>query len=470
VAVKTKSQRLHLEIQQHRSNPVGLIRSSFRKNGKVCHSTHGRITGLSLEQLRMIQAAFQGRVVPESSPEALQIISGREYGASAACIALAKELGLDRIIYSRNEPWVRSALALIVGRLVYAGSELALSHLSNRSALWELCGVRGRIDVDRDCYAVMDRLLDRQGSIQRSLAARHLQDGSMVLYDLTSSYVEGDYQQSEIIAFGYNRDGKRRHQQMVIGLLCNGAGCPVGVEVFRGNTQDATTVAGKIAELQTQYGLKEIIFVGDGGLITRANDKELAGVEGLHTISALTHPQILELLQRGVIQPELFDQTKIVEVLDPARPQRRYFLCRNPHSAQREAKTRAALLGRTTEALNRIASAKRRAKVEKISAQVGKVLQKYKMGKFVTWSVEDGRLVWRLDHEAVQAEEVFDGCYVVYTDLPAERMTKEEGVASYKKLSLVEEAFRNLKTVWLEVRPVYHKTDDRIRSHVFICI
>ena len=299
MAVKTKHRRLHLEIQQHRSNPVGLIRSSFRKNGKVCHSTHGRITGLSLEQLRLIQAAFQGRVVPESSPEALQIISGREYGASAACIALAKELGLDRIIYSRNEPWVRSALALIVGRLVYAGSELVLSHLSNRSALWELCGVGGRIDVDRDCYAVMDRLLDRQGSIQRSLAARHLQDGSMVLYDLTSSYVEGDYQQSEIIAFGYNRDGKRRHQQMVIGLLCNGAGCPVGVEVFRGNTQDATTVAGKIAELQTQYGLKEIIFVGDGGLITRANDKELAGVEGLHTISALTHPQILELLQRA---------------------------------------------------------------------------------------------------------------------------------------------------------------------------
>ncbi|MDH7501860.1 MAG: hypothetical protein QHJ82_03980, partial [Verrucomicrobiota bacterium] len=151
--MKSKFPRLHLEIQQHRTNPVGLIRSSFRKNGKVCHSTHGRIRGLSLKQLRLIQAAFQGRVVPEGSPKAFEITSGREYGASAAGLALAKEPGLDRIIYSRNEPWVRCALALIVGRLVYAGSEPALSHVGNQSALWELCGLRGPIDVDRDCYA-----------------------------------------------------------------------------------------------------------------------------------------------------------------------------------------------------------------------------------------------------------------------------------------------------------------------------
>jgi len=423
-----------------------------------------------LNELRLIQAAFQGRVVPQGSPEAFRVGSGREYGASAVGLALAKELGLDRILYSRSEPWVRSALALIVGRLVYAGSELALSHLGNQSALWELCGVRGPIDVDRDCYAVMDRLLDRQAAIQRGLAARHLKDGCLVLYDLTSSYVEGAYQESEIIAFGYNRDGKRRHQQMVIGLLCNRAGCPVGVEVFRGNTQDASTVSDKIAELQTQYGLKEIVFVGDRGLITQAKDKELSGVAGLHTISALTHRQILELLQRRVIEPELFDERRIVEVRDPARPQRRYFLCRNPQTAQRETTTRAALLGRTAEALNRIASAKRRGKVERISAQVGKVLQKYKMGKFVIWSVQDGRLVWRFDQEAIEAEGTFDGCYVIYTDVPADQMSREEAVGSYKKLSLVEQAFRNLKTVWLEVRPVYHKTDDRIRSHVLICM
>ncbi len=255
---------------------------------------------------------------------------------------------------------------------------------------------------------------------------------------------------------------------MVIGLMCNREGCPVGVEVFAGNTQDATTVEGQMAELQTQYGLKEIIFVGDRGWVTRANDRELAGVQGLPGIFALSHPQILELLQRGVIPPERFDQTQIVEVLDPARPQRRYFLCRNPHTAQPQARSPEALQGRPLEALNRMASAKRRAKVEKISAPVGQLLQKSKRGQFVNGSMEDNPLVWRLDDEALQTEAMFDGCYVVYTDLPAERRSKEEAVASYKKLSLVEEAFRNVKTVGLEVRPVYPKTEDRLRTHGFL--
>ncbi len=184
--MKTKAHRVHLEIQQHRGSRVGLIRSSFRKDGKVGHATSGRIPGLSLEQLRSIQAAFQGRVVPEDSPEALQITSGRESGASAVGVALAKESGLDRIIYSRSQRWVRCALALIVGRRVCAGRELALTQMGERSALWELCGVSGPMDVDRDCSAVMDRLLERQEAIERSLAARPLQEGCLVLYDLTS--------------------------------------------------------------------------------------------------------------------------------------------------------------------------------------------------------------------------------------------------------------------------------------------
>ncbi len=468
--MKAKPPPLHLEIQCHRTNPVGLIRSSFRLNGKVQHTTHGRIIGCSLEQLRLIQAAFQGRVVPQGTPEACQVLSGKEYGASATGLALAKELGLDRLIYSRAEPWVHAALALIIGRLVYAGSELALSHLGNQSALWEVCGVTGPVDVDQHCYPIMDRLLARQAAIQRGLAARHLQEGRLVLYDLTSSYFEGQYETSEIVVFGYNRDGKRGHEQMVIGLLCNGEGCPVGVEVFRGNTQDATTVAAKIAELQKEYGLKEILFVGDRGVITQAKAQELAGVAGLHTISALTHRQILTLLERQVIQLELFDEKQIVEVFDPERPGQRYCLCRNPQTAQRETTTRQALLSRTAAALNQIAAAKRRTTVERIAVRVGKVLQQYKMGKFVLWAVKDGRLEWHFDDGAIKAEATFDGCYVIQAEVPPAQMNKEEVVAAYKKLSRVEQAFRNLKTVWLEVRPVFHKTDDRIRCHVFICM
>jgi len=308
---------LHLEIQTHRKNHYGLIRSSFRLDGKVQHSNHGRISGLPLDKLKLLQAAFRGQVIPIDSPKAFQILSSREFGASHALLQLAKELELPRVLYSRNEPWVGPALAMIIGRIVYAGSKLALSHQSKNTALWELCGVEGKIDVDKHCYEVMDRLLERQPAIQQALAKKHLQNGHLVLYDITSSYFEGEYPESEIVTFGYNRDGKRGHEQMVIGLLCNEDGCPVGAEVFPGNTQDAQTVPDKIAQIQQAYGISQLIFVGDRGMITQANSRKLEGIKGLQTISALTHRQLVDLLERKVITPELFDEKAIAEVLDP---------------------------------------------------------------------------------------------------------------------------------------------------------
>lgn len=465
---------LHLEIQSHRKNYYGLIRSSFRLNGKVHHASHGRISGLPLERLKLLQAAFRGDVLPIDSPEAFQILSSREYGASHALLQLARALELHQILYSRNEPWVGPALAMIIGRIVYAGSKLALSNQSKNTALWELCGVEGKIDVDKHCYEVMDRLLERQPAIQQALAKKHLQNGHLVLYDITSSYLEGEYEASEIVAFGFNRDGKRGHEQMVIALICNEEGCPVGVEVFPGNTQDASTVPEKIAQLQKQYGLSQIIFVGDRGMITQANSGKLAGTEGLQTISALTHRQIVALLERKVITPELFDEKAIAEVLDPDNPKKRYCLCRNPETAKRETQTRKNLLELTRQKLEAMASAQQKRKrgspAEKIGSQVGRVLQRYKMGKFIRWAVKDGKLEWQFNPEKIQAEQRFDGCYVVVTDVPPEQMAKAEVVVSYKKLSFVEEAFRNLKTVQLEVRPVYHKKDERIRAHVFLCL
>jgi transposase len=469
VAINNTPLRLHLEIQRHRRNPVGIIRSSFRLEGKVKHSNHGRITGLSLNQLKVLQAAFRGDVVLKGSSEDFQILSSKEYGASYALLELAKQLGLDRALYSRKEPWVGDCLAMIVGRLVYAGSKLALSNQWKNTALWELCGTEGKVDVEEHCYQAMDRLLERQSAIQRTLASRHLQDGHLVLYDITSSYFEGAYVESDIVICGYNRDGKRGHEQMVIALLCSAEGCPVGVEVFAGNTQDASTVPGKIAQLQSQYGLKEIIFVGDRGMITHAVAQKIKGAEGLHTISALTHRQMVELLGRKVVSPELFDEQKIVEVLDPEDPKRRYCLCRNPKTAQREATTRQRLLERARAQLDKIAGSRRRSSQKRLGARVGRVLERTKMGKFIQWKIVDGRLSWSFDQDKIAAEELFDGCYIVSSDVPQQEMAAAEVVASYKKLGLVEEAFRNLKTVQLEVRPVFHKTDDRIRTHVFLC-
>ena len=464
------ARRVHLEIQKHRSSFYGVLRSSYREDGLVKHSNHGRITGLALEQLQLIQAAFRGEVVPKDSPDAFQILSSKEYGASCALLALAKELGLPQMLYSRNEPWVNDCLAMIIGRILYAGSKLSLSHQWKSTVLWELCGVSGPVDVEEHCYEPMDRLLDRQKAIQKTLAAKHLQEGCLVLYDITSSYLEGAYEESEIVLFGYNRDGKRGHEQICLGLLCNEHGCPVGVEVFPGNTQDASTVLQKVQELQTEYGLKKVIFVGDRGMVTQANVKELQGVEGLHLISALTHQQIVALLERKVITAELFDEKKVVEVIDPENPKRRYGLCRNPESAKREGVTRQRLLDLTQDGLRKIAQSRRKSTDEKIGARVGRVLQQYKMGKFVVWKVVAGKLEWSLDQARIDQEKIFDGCYIISSDVPAEQMAQQKVVASYKSLSLVEGAFRNLKTVSLEMRPVFHKKDDRICSHVFLCM
>lgn len=466
-----KKPRQHLEIQQSGNKYYGIIRTTFRENGEIRHTTHGTIKDRTLEELKLIQAAFRGDVVIKGSPDAHKVSKSKEYGASYAVLQLAKQLELDRAIYSRpSEQWVKDCLAMIAGRLVYAGSKLGLSHRWEDTALWELCGVEGPVDVDKHCYEPMDRLLQRQGAIQKTLAKKHLQEGSLVLYDMTSSYFEGEYEDSEVVMFGYNRDGKRGHEQMVIGLLCNSEGCPVGVEVFPGNKQDAKTMPEKIEEVQNRYGVQEIIFVGDRGMVTRANYEKVKDIRGLNTISALTHRQIVELLERKVIQVGMFDEKEIIEVVDPENPGRRYCLCRNPKTATKEAATRKGLIEATRKALDKIAQSKRKASKEKISARVGRVLGKTKMGKFVEWEVQDGRLKWRFKEGKIDAEELLDGCYIVAADIPAELMAKQEIVASYKKLALVEQAFRNLKSVQLEVRPVYHKTDDRIRCHVFLCM
>jgi len=461
---------VHLEIQTHRANPVGVLRSSFRHEGSIKHENHGRLTGLSLDQLKLIQAAFRGEVIPKDSPQAFQTMGSKEYGASYALLHLAQQLELDRMIYSRREPWVKDCLAMIVGRVVYAGSKLALSNQAKNTALWQLCGVNGGVDVEEHCYLPMDRLLARQKAIQQSLAKKHLHNGQLVLYDITSSYLEGAYTESQIVLFGYNRDGKKAHEQIVLGLLCNAQGCPVGVEVFAGNTQDASTVVAKIQELRRDYGLESVTFVGDRGMITQANARELEKIEGLHTISALTHRQIVELLERQVIQAELFDEKQTIEVIDPERVSRRYCLCRNPQTAARETSTRQRLLDLTQAGLAKIAARKKKAAADRLGAQVGKVLARYKMGKFVDWQIQEGRLQWHWKQEAIAQEKLFDGCYIIITDVPAQQMKSEEVVASYKHLSSVEQAFRTLKTVALEIRPIYHKKDPRIISHVFVCV
>jgi len=477
----TRSGNLHLEIQTSRKNPVGLLRTTFRdkSTGKNVHTQHGRITGSSLDQLKMLQLAFRQGVLPADSPDAFKVLSSREFGASHALLDLAKDLGLHRMLYSRSEPWVDSVLAMVIGRVVYQGSKLSLCNQYPNTCLWELCGIEDRPDVEEHCYEPLDRLLQRQGAIQKKLAAKHLKNGCLVLYDITSSYLEGEYESSKIVDFGYNRDKKKGHKQIVIGLLCNAEGCPVGVEVFKGNTNDATTVNDKVDELRTKYQLERVVFVGDRGMLTAARLDDLRDVDGLNTISALTHHQLADLVRRDVIQPELFDEKNIVEITEPDSQKERYCLCRNPVTAKNETGTRKRLLEISEEGLGKIADYKQSTTVEILGARVGKLLAKYKMGKFIIWEVVQDKankkftahvLKWSIDEEKVEREQALDGCYIVRTDVPEEALDTNEVVSGYKALGGVERAFRSLKTTLLEMRPIFHKKDERIKAHVFMCM
>ena len=450
-----------------------------KKKKKVSHSQYGRITGCTMEQLKMLQCAFREEVVAHGDPDELKILSSRELGASQVLLKLAKDLGLHRVLYSRPEPWVDCVLAMIIGRIVFQGSKLGLCNQAKNTVLWELCGIEGKPVVEKQCHLPMDRLLERQKAIQKTLAKKHLSDGSMVLYDITSSYFEGEYAESDLVSFGYNRDGKKGHEQVVIGLITNAEGCPVGCEVFKGNTNDATTVMQKIDELRSDYGLKDFIFVGDRGMVTQGRFDEIREIDQVSSISALTHGQLKALMTREVLTPELFDERNTVEIIDPDDTELRYCLCKNPLTAENERTTRLRLIVLTTEGLQKIARYKKGTTTDVLAARVGRVLEKYKMGKFFTWSVQaapnqkksnEHKLTWTIDQAKVAQEERLDGCYVIRTEVPSETLGTDSVVDAYKSLGHVERAFRNLKTAQLEMRPFYHKTDDRIRAHVFLCM
>ena len=458
---------------------MGILRTSFYEKGKTKHTQHGRITGCTLPQLKLLQQAFREQVIPANSPEAFKIVHSKEYGASFSIHKIIQQIGLDKDLYSRSAPWVNSIIAMVIGRIIYAGSKLSLCHQQNNTSLWELCGIDNVVDVDKHCYQPMDRLLERQKSIQQKLAKKHLSDGQLILYDITSSYLEGEYENSNLVKFGYNRDGKKGHEQIVIGLICNKEGCPVGVEVYPGNTKDGTTIVDKVDEIKQFYGINKVVFVGDRGMITKHNLETLKDKENLRTITALTKADINKLLESTVIQLDLFDDNNICQVIDPENQQKRYCLCRNPMRAEKDGTTRDRLLESTKEQLEQIVNYKRSTTVAVLGSRIGKVLNKYKTSKYISWEIKadikeekscNHEVIWQFNQSTIKQSQRLDGCYVITSDVCSQDMSAGEIVESYKKLILVEKAFRNLKTVRLDMRPIYHRKDDRIRAHVFLCM
>jgi hypothetical protein len=367
-------------------------------------------------------------------------------------------------------------LALIAQRVLEPGSKLATARaLRAETAHSTLSQELGVTTVDEDdLYQALDWLLPQQPAIEAALARRHLGEGSLVLYDVSSTYFEGHC--CPLARYGHSRDERRGNPQIVLGVLADGEGCPVGVEVFAGNTADPTTVAAQIAKLRERFALKHVVLVGDRGMLTQARiEQELRPVAGLEWITALRSGQIHKLVADGALQLSLFDQTDLAEITHPDYPDERLVVCRNPLLAVERARKREDLMAAAELKLEAIAAATRRAQrplrdPERINYRIGAALGPKKVGKYFRWEITAAGLSYARDPERIARDAALDGIYVLRTSLPAQQLDAAQAVRSYKQLAWLERAFRILKSVEVEIRPIHHRLPDRVRAHVLICL
>jgi Transposase len=405
-----------------------------------------------------------------------EIIRSRPHGHVAAVLGTLRKLGLEQIIAARHSRERDLVVAMIVARVIDPGSKLAtargLSPETCVSTLGELMGVTNA--GEDDLYAAMDWLLERQAEIESSLAMRHLKDGSLVVYDASSTYFEG--KTCPLAQFGYSRDRKKGKLQIIFGLLCNAQGIPVAVEVFEGNTGDPSTLPTQIEKVRTRFGIKRVVFVGDRGLITDARINEnLKNVEGLDWITALRAPQIRQLVEREYLQLSLFDEQDLAEIQSPDYPGERLICCRNPLLAAERRRKREELLQATEQELDKIVAATTRDKrplsgAAQIGLRVGKVLNRFHMAKHFHLEITDNSFRYERNTVHMAAEAALDGLYVIRTSVSDELFDSQETVRAYKSLSTVERAFRSYKTMDLKVRPICHRLEGRVRAHIFLCM
>ena len=467
---------MYVEAVPNRDSPPAiLLRESYREGGKVKKRTLLNLSDWPADRIAGFKMLLKGGTVIPQDRQAITIIRSLPHGHVAAALGTARKIGLDRLLGPDGNRCRDLVLALIVSRLLEPSSKLAatraLSPDTASSSLGQQLGL-GMVDED-EVYTALDWLAVCQPAIETALAKCHLAGGTLVLYDVSSSYMEGRC--CPLAQFGYNRDGKRGKLQIVYGLLCAPDGCPVAIEVFEGNTADPTTLTSQVRKLRERFGLDHVVLVGDRGMITQARITEDLTKAGLDWISALRAPAIKVLRDTGTLQMSLFDERDMASITSPDFPGERLIVCRNRALAAERARKREDLLAATERELARIAAAVARKRqplrgTAKISLKVGAVLDKHKMAKHFTLDITDNHLAVARKTEEIAAEAALDGIYVVRTSLPATVLDDPTTVRSYKSLSLVERAFRCLKTVDLQIRPVYHWLADRVRAHVFLCM
>jgi hypothetical protein len=467
---------MYIESVPNRNSPPAiLLRESYRQDGKVRKRTLCNLSDWPTAQIEGLRGVLRGGTVIPADRDALTVTRSLPHGHVAAALGTLRRIGLDRILGPAGNRCRDLVVALIVGRILDPVSKLAAARaLSPATATSSLGEVLDLAEVDEDeLYTALDWLLARQPAIEASLAKRHLTNGTLVLYDVSSSYMEGRC--CPLAQRGYSRDGRKGTLPIVYGLLCAPDGCPVAIEVFEGNTGDPKTLAVQIEKLKQRFHLDHVVMVGDRGMITQARITDDIEPAGLDWISALRGPAIQALLQSGRLQMSLFDQRDMASITAPEFPGERLIVCRNADLAAERARKREDLLVATERDLTRIKAAVARKRdplrgATEIALAVGEVLNSHKMRKHFDLDITDAAFGFTRKVAEIAAETATDGLYVVRTNLATEVLGDAETVRSYKSLALVERAFRCIKTVDLQVRPVHHWLADRVRGHVFLCM
>ena len=444
-----------------------LLRRSWREGGKVRNETVANLSRLPAETIELIRGSLAGeRFVPAARQA--QVARSLPHGHAAAVHVMARKLGFPALLGPPG-PDRDLAYALIVSRVLRPASKLSTISWWDDITLGADLGVAGA-STD-EVYAAMDWLALRQDDIERQLARRHLRDGGIAMFDLSSSWVEGS--RCELAAYGYSRDGKRGKAQIEYGLLTDPDGRPVAVRVFTGNTGDPKTFPEAVDVVRGKFGLQQMIMVGDRGMITSARITALRELPGMAWITCLRAPAIRKLMaDDGPLQLSLFDEQDLAEISSAEFPGERLIACRNPALAAERARKREDLLRATEDDLAKIAarvSARRLKDPAAIGLRAGKVINKRKMAKHLTVDIAEGRISWQRDQASIDAEAVTDGIYVIRTPVPAETLGPAAAVAAYKGLSALERDFRSIKADDLDLRPIWHRLEDRVKAHVLIC-
>ena len=445
-----------------------LVRQSYREDGKVKHRTLANLSKLPPAVVDTVRAMLRGEAVGPLA-ESFEILRSLPHGNVQAVLGEIGELSLDKLIAARPRRERELSVAMIASRVLQPESKLATVRSWESSTLASELGVS---DANEDeLYAAMDWLLEQQPKMEFGLAKRHLAEGGLALYDLTSVYLEGS--KCELALRGYSRDGKRGLPQIEFGLITDRHGCPVAVDVFEGNTADPNTVAAQVDKLKNRFGIADVVLVGDRGMLTSARIEALKEVGGISWISALRSAQIESLVKEGDLQLGLFDKRNLAEISSPKFPGERLVVCKNPALAQDRARKRAELLLATEKELDKVVEAGRAGRLKSkdgTGLRVGKIVGRYKVGKHFKLDITDHGFSYQRDAGGIAAEAALDGIYVIRSSVAKDKLDSQELVRSYKLLAGVERAFKTMKSVDLQVRPVHHRLAERVRAHIFICM